>query len=141
LNIFDRLRPLSSNLQSVPNASNQSTNNRIDLIPYLIEQQQQFDGMWCFSSDLLNLLISTKIKSVFPLSCKYLITDNMFITALIIVAFEEQYSTERELWIPAVHKGKQRLLELLKSKDMNENNDRLEIVLAELREQISMHSH
>jgi len=65
----------------------------------------------------------------------------MFITALIIVAFEEQYSTERKLWIPAVHKGKQRLLELLKSKDMNKNNDRLEIILAELREQISMHSH
>jgi hypothetical protein len=34
----------------------------------------------------------------------------MFITGLIVVILEEQYSTERNLWLAAVNKAKQRLL-------------------------------
>ncbi len=66
--------------------------------------------MWCFSLELFNRLVKTKTKFDFQLTCKYLITDDMFITGLIVVILEEQYSTERNLWLTAFNKTKQRLL-------------------------------
>jgi len=61
----------------------------------------------------------------------------MFITALVIVVLEKRFITENALWMPIINKAKQRLLELLKlTDDNNEKHDQLEILLNDLRKQI-----
>jgi hypothetical protein len=53
--------------------------------------------MWLFSNYLLNLLINNETSSDFQFTFKYIITDDMFITALVIVVLEQRYTTEKNI--------------------------------------------
>lgn len=135
-NLFDRFRLLKTT-RSTPSINHQLTDRRCQLIVYVLEQQQQqSNGLWLFFNDLLNLLKINKSRSDFQLPLDYIITNDMFITALIIVRFEQQYSIEKMLWISNGNKAKECLFELLTSTNVNEKHNQLEIILNELRKQI-----
>ncbi|CAF2966954.1 unnamed protein product [Rotaria sp. Silwood2] len=102
-----------------------------DIVRHLIDLQK-FDGLWSLSDEQIKKLTEKPLSSY---RSQYTSDHQIISSALVLIILEqERFKPHKTLWQACFEKTKRRLTQLLGG------NDKMELVLQELREQILNHS-